>query len=110
MSTTESELYAMYDGAVQAIWFREFLAELGFMQAPTQCFEDNSGLLDWINNCRSSSRMKALPRHYYKLREFKEDGQCIFIYCPTAIQKADIMTKQMDYAPYSIQLDLLYNL
>ena len=110
MSTTESELYAMYDGVQQAIWFREFLAEIGFAQAPTKCFEDNSGLLDWINHCRSSSRMKAIPRHYYKLREFKEDGQCVFIYCPTALQKADILTKQMDYAPHSVQIDLMFNL
>ena len=110
MSTTESELYAMYDGVQQAIWFREFLAEIGFPQAPTQCYEDNSGLLDWINNNKSSSRMKSIPRHYYKLREFKDEGQCVFIYCPTAVQKADILTKQMDYAPHSVQVDLMFNL
>ena len=109
MSTTESELYAMYDGVQQTIWFREFLAEIGFMQNTTKCFEDNSGLLDWLNNNKSSSRMKSIPRHYYKLREFKEESQCAFIYCPTAIQKADILTKQMDYAPFTIQLDLLYH-
>ena len=110
MSTTESELYAMYDGVQQAIWFREFLAEIGFPQQSTMCFEDNSGLLDWINSSRSSSRMKSIPRDYYKLREFKEEKQCVFGYTPTALQKADIFTKQMDYTPFSAQLALLFNL
>ena len=53
--------------------------------------------------------MKSIPRHFYKLRELKDEGQCEFLYCPTAIQKADILTKQMDNAPFSIQLDLMYN-
>ena len=110
ISTTESELYAMYDGVQQTIWFREFLAEIGFAQQPTTCFEDNSGLLDWINNSRSSSRMKSIPRDYYKLREFKEEKQCLFTYIPTALQKADILTKQMDYTLFWTQLSLLFNL
>ena len=110
MSTTESELYAMYDGVNQVLWFRELLNELGFVQDPITCHEDNTGLLDWIINQRSSTRMKAIPLKYYKLREYRQMNICNFTHIPTDLQKADILTKQMDFTLFDRQIKLLYNL
>jgi hypothetical protein len=110
MSTTESEMYAMYDAVIQALWFKEFLEEIGFQQDTITCLEDNSGLLDWINNQRSSSRMKAIPRHYYKLREYKNDNICRFVHVISQLQTADILTKQLEYPLFSTLLKLLYNI
>ena len=110
MSTTESEMYAMYDAVNQALWFKEFLGEIGFVQNTITCHEDNSGLLDWINNQKNSSRMKSIELKYYKLREYKEFNICNFIHVSTALQKADIFTKQLDFATFYQQICLLFNI
>jgi hypothetical protein len=110
MSTTESEMYAMYDAVNQALWFKEFLGEIGFTQDTITCHEDNSGLLDWINNQKNSSRMKSIDLKYYKLREFKELHICNFVHVPTELQRADIFTKQLDFPTFIQQIYLLFNI
>ena len=110
MSTTESELYAMYDAVEQTLWFREFLNVLGFPQEATICHEDNSGLIDWITNNSSASRMKSIPAEYYRLRENASQRRCAFVHVTTDKQRADVFTKAMDYLLFNAQYRMLYNL
>ena len=42
-STSESELFSLYDATKMASWFRHLLGELGFTPP---CFEDNRGVVD----------------------------------------------------------------
>ena len=109
-STSESELYAMYDATRTAKWFREFLRELGFVQNVTLCHEDNKGCFDWITTPRMSSRMLHLPLEVYWLRETYEHGDFDYVLTPTEEQKADIMTKQINPKPFYKQIIMLYNL
>ena len=110
MSTTESELYAMYDAVEQALWFREFLGVLGFPQETTVCNEDNSGLIDWITNNSSASRMKSIPAEYYRLREDAAEKRCVFVHVTTDKQRADLFTKAMDHSLFDVQYRMLFNL
>jgi hypothetical protein len=110
MSTSESELYAMYGAVKQAMWFKYFLGELGYHQNAIPCFEDNSGLLDWIRNPKVSTNMMHIPIEYYWLRDTNEAGDCVYIKIDTSLQKADIMTKQMDFGIFDIQVHMLFNL
>ena len=109
-STSESELYAMFDATRAAKWFRELLRELGFFQRQIRCHEDNKGCVDWITTPKISSRMIHLPLEVYWLRESYEHNEFDYILTPTEDQKADVLTKQMDPKPFHRQLIMLYNL
>ncbi len=109
-STSESELYSLYDASKSAAWFRNLLSELGFPQRTTRCFEDNKGVVDWVAARKVSSRMSALPTEYYWLREANEIGDFSTVLISTLLQKADILTKQMDPAIFYRLLELLYNI
>jgi hypothetical protein len=46
LSSTEAELYAAVEATKDVIWFRELLAEIGFVQSePTIIFVDNASLI-----------------------------------------------------------------
>jgi hypothetical protein len=72
-STSESELYSMFDAVQEAKWVKNFLFELGFQQDTITCYEDNTGCIDWIERPRSSTRMKALELKYYGIRDDNVD-------------------------------------
>jgi hypothetical protein len=110
MSTTEAELYAMYAGVEQVLWFREFLDQLGFPQGSVPCHEDNSGLIHWLTNHSSSSNMLSIPAQYYRLRSDRDSGNCHFLHVVTQLQRADLFTKQMDYSTFINQFNMLFNI
>ena len=109
-STSESELYSMYDASRHAKWFRELLGEIGFPQRTIICHEDNKGVVDWIATAKASSRMLHLDIEYYWLREVHDLGFFNYVLTPTALQIADILTKQMDPTLFYTLLRMLYNL
>jgi hypothetical protein len=109
-STSESELYSMYDASRHAKWFRELLGEIGFAQRTIICHEDNKGVVDWIATAKASSRMLHLDIEYYWLREVHDLGFFSYVLTPTALQIADILTKQMDPTLFYTLLRMLYNL
>ena len=84
-------------------FLRNFLSELGFEQNIINCYEDNTGCIDWITKPRASTRMKAIELKYYSIREDDEDegGAFRFIHIPTKDQRADLLTKQMDNSFFS---------
>ena len=101
-STSEAELYSLFDAVQEAKFLQNFLFELGFPQDIISCYEDNTGCIDWIQRPRSSTRMKALELKYYGIRDDDEDegGHFRFIHIPTTDQRADLLTKQMDPTLY----------
>jgi hypothetical protein len=110
-STSEAELYAMFDATQHALQLRELLGELGHSQDILTNFEDNSGCVDWITNqSSSSSRMRGIETKYYRLQELAERSEVNFVKIPTSLQKADIFTKQMDLREFSILVKMLYNI
>ena len=108
-STTESGLYAMFGAVKQTLWLKTFMSETYYNQGPLLCFEDNSGLLAWIANPKMSSRMQHIELQYYWLRDTQSDGLCTFLHVQTALQRADLMTKQMDAGPFRPQLRMLFH-
>ena len=108
-STSEAELYAMVSATNTAMQLKHFLEEIGFPQDQLQCFEDNTGCIDWIVNQRSSSRMKHVELKYHVVRELNDRFLCRFNHIDTKFQRADFTTKQMDYANFSPQMNMLFN-
>lgn len=105
-STSEAELYSLFDAVQEAKFLKNFLSELGFEQNVTTCYEDNTGCIDWITKPRASTRMKAIELKYYSIRDDDEDegGTFRFVHIPTQSQRADLLTKQMDNSSFSPHL------
>ena len=103
-STSESELYALMDAVNNALQIKHILQELGYPQGTIQCYEDNSGLLDWIQNGRTTTRMKHIELKYIILKDHHTNKTFQFNKIQTELQRADLLTKQMDYAIFSKQI------
>jgi hypothetical protein len=109
-STSEAELYAMFEATRYGFQVKELLKELNMPQQQIKCYEDNSGCVDWIVTQRHSSTMRAIETKYYRLQQECDSAIFEIVKIPTTKQKADIMTKQMDYSVFRTQFRMLYNI
>ena len=109
-SSSEAELYAMYDATMQALQLRE-LSRGCFKDIPLINHEDNSGCLDWMTNMHSASasRMKGIETKFYRLQELADNNEVSFIKIPTEYQRADSFTKLLEGSTFDRQFDMLYN-
>ena len=99
----------MFEATSYGFQLKELLGELNLQQSNINCCEDNSGCVDWIVNQRHSSRLRAIETKYYRLRQESDQETFVLVKTPTAAQKADILTKQMDYSAFRPLFKLLYN-
>lgn len=94
LSTTEAEFVAAAYGACQAVWQRNILEEIGFIQREeTVLFCDNSSTIKLSKNPVLHGRSKHIHVRYHFLRELVNEGVIKLEYCSTAEQISDIMTK-----------------
>lgn len=94
LSTTEAEFVAAASGACQAVWLRNMLEEIGFIQGvKTVLFCDNSSTIKLSRNPVLHGRSKHIHVRYHFLRELVNDGVIELEYCHTEEQLSDIMTK-----------------
>lgn len=95
-STTEAEYVAASDAAVEIIWLRTFLQELGInMNEPTQLLVDNQSALRLIKNSEHHKRTKHIDIKYHFIREKVGDGLISVCYIRSDDQLADILTKSL---------------
>lgn len=96
LSSTEAEINAMVEGVKEAKWLREFLLELGFtLEKPTLMQQDNQSAIAIAINPVHHSRIKHLEVKTHFLRENIEGKEVEFLYCPTELMLADILTKAL---------------
>ena len=100
----------MTDAVNTAMSIRNFLSEIGFNQGVTQCYEDNTGTIDWVKKQRSNTRMKHIEVKYHVLRQQSDKKNIELVHIDTKLQRADSFTKQMDFAVHNPQMGLLYSL
>ena len=99
----------MFEATRYGFQLKELLKELSMPQQQIKCYEDNSGCVDWIVTQRHSSTMRAIETKYYRLQQESDSGIFEIVKIPTTQQKADIMTKQMDYSVFLPLFIMLYN-
>ena len=74
MSSTESEIMAASLAALEAIFLRGMLSDIGCPQeGPTVIGIDNQGAIALSRNYISNSRTKHIERRHLKIRELVED-------------------------------------
>lgn len=96
LSSTEAEYTALAHATRQAIWNRNLLAELGFIQEdPTLLFEDNQSTIAIARDPQYHARSKHFDVQNHFVREKVESGVVELVYCPTDEMVADIFTKAL---------------
>lgn len=104
LSVTEAELVAATECAQDLIYAKNILESIGLkVRLPIKLFIDNSGCIDLICNWSSGGRTRHMETRMFWLRELKEEEPSIIhpIYCPTALNRSDIYTKNCETALFN---------
>ena len=95
-STVESELQALSYGAREAVYFSNFLMELGFrtfFSVPIN--SDSTGALSVAGNAMFSSRIKHIALRLFFVRELIKRNKITLHHKPTQQMLADTATKHL---------------
>jgi hypothetical protein len=100
LSSTEIEYVAYCEGAKEAAWLRQLLAELGEGPAEDRGVSislevDNQGALAIARNKMLGQRTKHIDVRYHYLREQVQAGGLVLRYTPTEELIADGLTKPL---------------
>ena len=77
----------------EAVWIRDFLAELGWAQDVTTIFSDSQSALSLMKNSVHHPRTKHIRRQWHYVREIIQAGEVQFSFIGTQLQVADCLTK-----------------
>jgi hypothetical protein len=94
LSSTEAEIIAASDAALEVVYLRGVLREMGLAQTkPTVLYVDNQGAVELSKDQKSCQRSRHVERRYLKIRELVAAGVIEVKFIPTADNPADIFTK-----------------
>ena len=117
LSSTEAELMAMSAGAVDVIYMRGLLDDLGLPQqnvavkvVPTPLRCDNKGAKDLSHDRSTSARSRHIDRRWFFVRELQHQGVVSVIAVPTADNISDLMTKVLNLRDFEKFVKLVMNL
>jgi hypothetical protein len=100
LSVTEAELIAATECTQDLVFIKNVLESIGLkVRLPMNLHIDNSGCIDLICNWSAGGRTRHIDTRMYFLRELKkEEPKSIVmpLYCPTALNRSDIFTKNND--------------
>jgi len=96
LSTTEAEYIAATSSAMECLWMRSFLSELGYsVDGPSLMCMDNQSAVQVAKNPEHHGRMKHLDLRYFWLRDVVERRDVRLEYIPTGQMVADVLTKAL---------------
>ena len=97
LSSTEAEIIAASACACEVVFVRCLLSEMGLHQEnPTVLRVDNSGAVELARDRKSCHRSRHVDRRYFKVREFEAIEIVKVEHVPTALNRADMLTKAVD--------------
>jgi hypothetical protein len=103
LSTTEAEYMATSQGIKEAIWLRQLLEDVGFVQENATKMEcDNQGCIALAKNPTHHSRTKHIDIQYHFIREKIEHEVIDLQYCPSQYMVADVLTKALPKVRHKI--------
>lgn len=96
VSTSEAEFVSASKAALEAVWLRRILADLGTPQTqPTPLYEDNHACILMSENPVHRERTKHIDIRVHSLRENVQLGNVRLVPCPTVDMTADALTKAL---------------
>ena len=95
-STTEAEYMAASDGAIEGLWIKHFLEELGLWNQPKLIlYEDNKNCIRLAENPEHITKAKHIEIKHHFIRERVERGEIEMRYLETSQMIADMLTKSL---------------
>lgn len=108
LSTTEAECMAACEGAKEALWLQQLLADIGYFQnSPTVLNVDNQGAIRLIGNPELHHSTKHIDIRIHFIRDLQKNKTIEFKYVNTELQRADILTKPLTIQRFKNNLHLL---
>ena len=95
MSSTEAEIIAASACALELMYMRTLLNELGLPQDPTVLRVDNSGAVELSRDKKSCHRSRHVDRRYFKVRELAAEGHIRVEHINTDDNSSDLLTKPL---------------
>ena len=104
MSSTEAEVIAASQAALEMVYMRKLLREMGYeLDKPTVLYVDNTGAVELSKHRKSCNRSRHVLRRYLKVRELVAQGDVEVKWVDTKENIADLLSKgtidaaQFDY-------------
>jgi hypothetical protein len=101
-STTEAEHVAAASCCSQLLWITYTMSDFGeeYTHVPLQC--DSTSAISVAKNPVLYSKTKHIEVRYHFLRDNVDKGKITLIHAPTHDQLADIFTKPLDQATFTL--------
>ena len=101
MSSTEAELTALADCAIELIAIIGVLAALGYVAAKAiEVGTDNKGAWQLCHRFTSAQHSRHIDRKLFKMRELRGKEVVTVKYVPTDDNPADLFTKVLSRQPF----------
>ena len=110
LSSAEAEMVAASDAARDVRYVRRLLASVSLpIHHPTPLYVDNASALQWANKKAKWSASRHISTRHFCLQEWKRAGHILPLKVATNRQLADIMTKALPQALFSVMRAQLMN-
>ena len=109
-STTEDEYIAVSDAAMEAVWIKKFINELGVVPSivdPIPLYCDNNGAIAQVKEPRFHQRSKHVLRRYHLIREIIGRQDVKIERVPTDQNVADPFTKALSQGKFDQHIDAM---
>lgn len=94
MSSTEAEIIAASQAALEIIYMRTLLREIGVkLDKLTVLYVDNSGAVELSKHRKSCNRSRHVQRRYLKVRELVAAGEIEVRWIETKKNISDLLSK-----------------
>jgi hypothetical protein len=108
-STCESELYALNTAANYAIWFKNFMEELGHKQDYIEMFQDNLATISLMENGKLTPRTRHISQKYFRVHEMVTNKEIKLTHIPSEKMLADVLSKPTEPRVFLKHRDTLLN-
>lgn len=94
MSSTEAELVALCDLAIELIYVKQLVEFCGYeSKESVEACTDNKGAFDLCHRFTSAQHSRHVDRKMFKMRELRGAGTVVVKHIPTENNPADMFTK-----------------
>lgn len=101
MSSTEAELVALADCAIELLYILGVLEDLGVeIPRPVDVCTDNKGAYDLCHRFTSAQNSRHVDRKMFKMRELRGAGTVTVRHIPTEQNPADLFTKVLSKSTF----------
>jgi Reverse transcriptase (RNA-dependent DNA polymerase)/gag-polypeptide of LTR copia-type/Integrase core domain/GAG-pre-integrase domain/Zinc knuckle len=107
LSSTESEYMAACHAAKETVWLKELLSEMGYEISSIVLYCDSMSCIALAKNPIFHKRTKHIRIQWHFVRDLVEQAEIEFVYVPTKLQAADMLTKSAVKEVYETGRSLL---